>query len=406
MIKRIELINFMSHRQTVIEPAAGLTVLTGPNNCGKSAVLTALQVLCYNDNSTFVKRHGEKESSITVETDDGHKIVWRRKGGSVSYEIDGQLFDRLNRQAPDRLHEVLKLPRVEAESGQDEINIHFANQKEPIFLLNESGRTAAGFFAASSDASRLIQMQKLHNNQVRDANRDLARLNRESSSLEQELEELAEVPGLVERFDAVEATGRETDLEQRQIDRLRSLLSGIAGLFRSVESLEQRSAELKQLHAPPEITATGQLAGLVSSLQQQRRQLESRKLQHESFSRLKPVPTVERTEPLSQLIAELRSRRIQLEMHQSSSETAMRLKPPPTSKSSAPLAELVSSLDAARESQNSIERQQQQLESQINQLSSTVDAWSKENPACPACNRPWTSEQLKSRIGIARPADG
>lgn len=46
MIRRIELINFMSHRRTLIEPAAGLTVLVGPNNCGKSAVVSALQILC------------------------------------------------------------------------------------------------------------------------------------------------------------------------------------------------------------------------------------------------------------------------------------------------------------------------------------------------------------------------
>ena len=39
MITRIELTNFMSHKHTVIEPAAGLTVLVGPNNIGKSRSL-------------------------------------------------------------------------------------------------------------------------------------------------------------------------------------------------------------------------------------------------------------------------------------------------------------------------------------------------------------------------------
>ena len=79
MIKRIELTNFMSHEHTVIEPAAGLTVLVGPNNCGKSAVVAALQILCHNDSSTYVLRHGEKECSVKVETDDGHTVEWRRK---------------------------------------------------------------------------------------------------------------------------------------------------------------------------------------------------------------------------------------------------------------------------------------------------------------------------------------
>ncbi len=41
MIRRITLVNFMSHSHTVIEPADGLTILTGQNNCGKSAVVWA-----------------------------------------------------------------------------------------------------------------------------------------------------------------------------------------------------------------------------------------------------------------------------------------------------------------------------------------------------------------------------
>src|SRR6185436_12523227 len=94
MIRRITLHNFMAHKATVIEPAAGLTVLVGPNNCGKSAVVAALRILCHIENSTYVLRHGERECSVTVVTDDGHTIVWRRKN-SPAYTIDGEPFDRL-----------------------------------------------------------------------------------------------------------------------------------------------------------------------------------------------------------------------------------------------------------------------------------------------------------------------
>jgi len=42
MIRRIILENYMAHVRTVIEPADGLTVLAGPNNCGKTAVVETL----------------------------------------------------------------------------------------------------------------------------------------------------------------------------------------------------------------------------------------------------------------------------------------------------------------------------------------------------------------------------
>ena len=69
MIRRIVLENYMAHVRTVIEPADGLTVLVGPNNCGKSAVIHALEMICYNhDAADFAIRHGTKKATVTVET--------------------------------------------------------------------------------------------------------------------------------------------------------------------------------------------------------------------------------------------------------------------------------------------------------------------------------------------------
>jgi len=70
----------MSHSSTVIEPAKGLTVLIGPNNCGKSAVVSALDTLCNNPSGDYMLRHGKKEAQVTVETDDNHIITWPAKG--------------------------------------------------------------------------------------------------------------------------------------------------------------------------------------------------------------------------------------------------------------------------------------------------------------------------------------
>ncbi len=84
----------------MIEPADGLTVLVGPNNCGKSAVVSALLSVCGETDSNYMVRHGEKLASVTVETDDGHTIVWRRKKGSASYVIDGVEISRIGRGGP------------------------------------------------------------------------------------------------------------------------------------------------------------------------------------------------------------------------------------------------------------------------------------------------------------------
>ena len=49
-IKSIELQNFQSHVKTIIEPAGPgfLTVITGPSDSGKTAIIRALKWLLYN----------------------------------------------------------------------------------------------------------------------------------------------------------------------------------------------------------------------------------------------------------------------------------------------------------------------------------------------------------------------
>ncbi len=134
MIRRITLQNYMSHAETVIEPAAGLTVLVGPNNCGKSAVVSALETLCHNAAGAYMVRHDEKEARVTVETDDGpttddrHTFVWRRRGTAVSYIIDGREVHRLRGSIPEDLHTHLRLPKVEAGAAGDPFAIHFVRK--------------------------------------------------------------------------------------------------------------------------------------------------------------------------------------------------------------------------------------------------------------------------------------
>jgi predicted ATPase len=169
MIRKITLQNFMSHRHTVIEPASGLTVLVGDNNCGKSAVVAALQILCRNASGDYMVRHGENECKIIVETDEGHIVEWKRKGGTVSYTLNGKAIHRLRGGIPDDLHKLLRIPMVFPQDGGDPFDIHFGEQKKPIFLLDEPGSRAAKFFASSSDAEVLIRMQILHKKNVQNA---------------------------------------------------------------------------------------------------------------------------------------------------------------------------------------------------------------------------------------------
>ena len=267
MITRIELKNFMSHAQTVIEPAAGLTVLVGPNNVGKSAIVAALQILSHNEKSDYVIRHGEKECSITVETDDGHTIQWRRKR-SPSYVIDGQQFDRLGKGGvPDELKTALRLPNF-GDSNDSDFDIHFGMQKSPIFLLDSSAANAAKFFASSSDVIRLISMQKKHKEKLSDAKKEKGRLETESAGLTVQLEHLAPVVEIDDRLEQLEESFEQLVQLASQIEAAVDLEQELATQAKVLSTWQAKAGAIAPLTSPPEMQPTAALQQLITDLQQ------------------------------------------------------------------------------------------------------------------------------------------
>lgn len=307
MIRRIELVNFMSHARTVIEPADGLTVLVGPNNCGKSAVVAALQILCHNDNSTYVMRHNERECTVTVETSDGHTVQWLRRNNSPRYAIDGQVFDRLDRNTiPDGLHDVLRLPRVSAD-GNREFDVHFGEQKSPVFLVDKPGSHAAQFFASSSDAASLVEIQKRHQQKMLEARKDRIRLEADAKRLARDLSILSAADRIGAQID--EAETEHATIAQRLLDILQ-LTNDIRVLEQAAGSLEQFDAEvevLAPLAAPPVLEATDPLDQSIIQLAQTTRSLEHEAALASALMQIRPAPELAEEQPLTRLIDDLHS---------------------------------------------------------------------------------------------------
>ena len=269
MITRIELTNFMSHVHTVIEPAPGLTVLIGPNNCGKSAVVAALQIVCQNANSTYVRRHETGECVVQVHTDDGHVVRWsRKKSSSPKYLIDGQPFDRLGQGGvPDELHAALRLPRVDGGDDSD-FDVHFGAQKSPIFLLGSSSSTAARFFASSSDAIRLVQMQKRHKEKLADRQREKVRLEAESKQLNAELDSLVPVAELKRGIAQAEQRHAELQRLAQDVELAIRDRQALESEQQTTRRLAIKADVLRPLQAPPELSSdrvAGQYRGDAAS---------------------------------------------------------------------------------------------------------------------------------------------
>lgn len=328
MLTRIELKNFMSHRHTVLEPAAGLTVLVGPNNCGKSALVAALQILCHNENSTYVMRHGERECSVEVQTSDGHTVRWTRKG-SPSYLIDGERYDRLGQgRVPEPLHAALRLPEVDA--GDDHsFDIHFGCQKSPIFLLDRPAAAAAKFFASSSDAIRLVEMQRRHREKHAEKQREKTRLEAESKEVNAQLDALQPAGTIDQQVKAAETTHHELV----QLAALAGQLEiDAAGLEKRAVEAAYRAGQtgaLSPLAPPPALAPVEPLIALRGQIEQCQKDCSLAVARHDALHSLPVPPPLDDAIPLARLVDDMQSQLQAIESGRNRREVLSPLASPP-----------------------------------------------------------------------------
>lgn len=303
MLTKIELTNFMSHSHSTFELIDGLNVIVGENNCGKSAIVAALETLCENERGDYMVRHGAEECVVRVETAEGHSVEWRRKKATVSYVINDEPIHRLGGGVPDELHDFLKLPLVQAEP--DDFNIHFGEQKEPIFLLNQSASRRAQFFASSSDAIKLIRMQRLHKEHVSEERKRVKKLQKLQTSLRLRIKQTESIPALEQKLAALDETVDGINRANRSISRLRELIRAVDGEQTQLQRFQSQHHILDQTDAPPTLRDSAPLRLLADRISEQSLELAAQSALRGVLQELCTPPPLSDTRMAGALIADI-----------------------------------------------------------------------------------------------------
>jgi len=271
MLKRLLLENFMAHKRTEFEFGPGLTVLTGPNNTGKSAVVEALRCLAQNPPPKHLIRHGADKARVEAEFEDGTRVAWVRKERYAMYELtkpgaeEPEEFYKFGRTPPDEILQVLRLPVIDVGDAQrGPVDVHLGNQRAPIFLIDRPGSAVASFFAASTESAHLLAMQNLLKGRMREKEVEKRSLESRIVRVESDLDQLAPLPGL-----SLEA------------ERARELVERIGRLERQIPRLQDASQKIRR----------------------QRLERDKMRAALEISSGLKQGPALIPTEPLRQWLA-------------------------------------------------------------------------------------------------------
>lgn len=278
MIKSITIENFMSHQATRIELAPGVTVITGPNNVGKSALVEGVRSLVHNPSPKNSIRHGAKQAVIRLELDSGEIIEWVRSDKTAFYRLsrpaagepaearDIEEYHKIGQSVPEDIVTLLRLGQVETESG--EIDIHIGNQREPIFLLNSPGSYAASFFAASTEAEHLLRMRQALKSRV-----DVARSNSKTLAIDCKVAE----KNLL-HYQPLDLLEPEVIKAENSFELIRQNQKSIPELARFIQVLSDKEDDFRSCHhsaailetvkPPPQLQDVTDLEALLDQLRE------------------------------------------------------------------------------------------------------------------------------------------
>ena len=203
MIEAISINNFQSHKATRLELAPTVNTLQGNSDCGKSAVMRAINWLLFNPaGDYFVSDWAKRGKTIAAPCEvtlqaNGHKITRRRDKDFNGYTLDGEVFEATRNSVPPQILEAL---------GLGEVNVQ--RQLDPPFLLSMSAGDVSRYINSLVNLTRIDKWTVAVNGRARKLQQDAESAEERESKARAEVESFAYLDRL--ELVSVEATELES----------------------------------------------------------------------------------------------------------------------------------------------------------------------------------------------------
>lgn len=205
-LRRIRIENFQSivHLELDIE---GVTVLVGPSDQGKSAIIRAITAVFTNPPGKSFIRSGARSTEVQLDFDDDTSVLYR-KGASASYEVVDKsgvvtTYDKMGRDVPPEVKRILKWWEVE---GTPRSCIQIQGQRDADFVL---GMTRAGMARALDSLDARVYREGLTSceSTVRGLKREDKELIARREQWTAKAEKAREADALIERWNQANELG-------------------------------------------------------------------------------------------------------------------------------------------------------------------------------------------------------
>ncbi len=227
-ISRIIIQNFQCHKNTVIKLAEkGLTVITGPTDHGKSAMVRAIRWLFQNRplGDDFI-RHGAKECIVRVELVDGNTVARRRTTSLNQYYINDELFEGFGNEVPLEVQQALGVYSYDV--ADETLMLNIAKQLSGPFLGSSiTAPTRAKILGKLAGTEAIDKADKNLGTDIYHAKQDKKKLKTEINEKQEEINEYSWVQPLGEILDNVEDKINKLEKKEEKLDKLKDIKSNL-----------------------------------------------------------------------------------------------------------------------------------------------------------------------------------
>jgi len=283
-ITRIEINDFQSHKHSILEPApAGqLTVIVGPSDSGKTALLRALRWLYYNtpQGCDFI-RIGANIARVRIDYADGNSVTRERSHkGFNRYKIDSQektepdRFEGFGNAVPLEIQQITGVHPVQI--GDMTLNINLADQLSGPFLGSDiSAPMRAKVLGKLAGTEEVDYAAKGVGTDIYRARQEEKRLGDEVTRLQDELTKYDYLPLLAERIHLVDVLLTEVRRKLERKQKLEKLLEQRSENIKAQNLVEDQHLKLSYmiLQVEPLLNRAGQRLNRYRNLQSANSQL-------------------------------------------------------------------------------------------------------------------------------------
>ena len=239
--KRLDIIDFESHKDTHLEFHKGVNVIIGPTDKGKSGALRAIYLVAQNEPSgdEYIS-HWAKESDVTLTTEEDISIRRvRNKSTKNLYYVSTYKdpFEGFGQgPPPEEIRKVLDVT---------DINIQY--QLEGHFLLNSKAGDVAKYLNKMVNLEKISQTQTKINTMLKTAKGNKNKAVSELKTNQEKIKKFDWLSGFEKDLVRLEKEEAEIKLRDKKLDELENILNHIDEEESNLKKYERVASFSKQI---------------------------------------------------------------------------------------------------------------------------------------------------------------